>query len=120
MESGTAKKVDFDVTPLEEGQYELSLVVTYENELGENFEEVVPVSFYCNAETTYEEQEYTYNTGEDEYGTEDDTPDAMTILSLMPWWIYAGAGAAVASGVVGVGVSARSKHRKALEDDEMD
>ena len=44
----------------------------------------------------------------------------MTLLSMLPWWIFAGAGAVMVGTVVSIGGSARSKHRKALEDDEMD
>ena len=44
----------------------------------------------------------------------------MEILSLMPWWLYAAAAALVVLLVVSIGVSAHSRHVKALEDDEMD
>lgn len=120
MESGSSKKAELSVTPLVEGQYELNLEVSYEDGMGTPYSLVKPVSFWCDAEQSYDELSWsTYESNEaDDWENEDSR--VMEILSLMPWWIFAAAAALVSLLVISIGVSAHSRHVKALEDDEMD
>lgn len=121
MESGSSKKAELSVTPLVSGQYELELEVSYEDGLGKLYTESRPVSFWCEAEQTYDYTQDDWSGGAtyDEW-EEDEGSRAMEILSLMPWWIFAAAAALVVLIVISIGVSAHSRHVKALEDDEMD
>ena len=41
-------------------------------------------------------------------------------MQMLPGWVYAAAGSLLMGIIVLMGVSARSRRRKALEDDEMD
>ena len=45
---------------------------------------------------------------------------ALTVMGLLPWWLYAGVGLIVVLLVTTLGINARRRHRKAMEDDEMD
>ena len=120
MESGSAKKAELSVVPLVSGQYELELEVSYEDGTGKPYTLTRPVSFWCEAEQTYDDNSWSLPTNDptDDYASEESK--TMEILSLMPWWLYAAAAALVVLIVAAIGVSAHSRHVKALEDDEMD
>lgn len=120
MESGSSKKAELSVVPLTAGSYELQLEVSYEDGMGRPYSLVKPVSFWCDAEQSYDDM--SWSMPEDSYTDdwEDEESKAMEILSLMPWWIFAAAAALVSLLVISIGVSAHSRHVKALEDDEMD
>ena len=120
MESGSAKKAELSVVPLVSGQYALELEVSYEDGSGRQYSLTKPVSFWCEAEQTYDDNNWSLPTDDPTGDYANEESKTMEILSLMPWWLYAAAAALVVLLVVSIGVSAHSRHVKALEDDEMD
>ena len=76
--------------------------------------------FFAQEETYYEDPYYygEFNNYEPEY--EDPGLTFETIMQMLPGWVYAAAGSLLMGVIVLMGVGARSRRRKALEDDEMD
>lgn len=120
MESGTSKTAEVRLTPTQAGAHAAELLVTYENSRGESFSEMRAVNFYSE---TYEEEDWF---GGLELDEPEPTPEpgparkAMEIAAVLPWWAYAFVGGAFVLAVVSVGVSARHRRIRALEDDEME
>lgn len=120
MESGSAKKAEISVTPLVSGQYDMELEVSYEDGQGKLYTLTKPVSFWCEAEQSYDDTSWNVPADDSTDDYTDEESKTMEILGMMPWWLYAAAAALVVLLVVSIGVSAHSRHVKALEDDEMD
>lgn len=120
VDPGTSKTVELECTPLEEGDYPVTLEITYEDAEGNATVErkdfsltAVPLEDYSN---------YYY---EDPYQTEPIEPEpqapaAQEIMAALPWWLYAAVGGILLLVVVSLSVGARNKRRRMLEDDEMD
>lgn len=120
MESGTSKTAEIRFTPMTEGAYTADMQVTYENGRGESFTETKTISFYS---TAYEEDDW-FAEG-DETEPEPTLPPSavqqtLEVMSVLPWWLYAAAGCLLLFLVVSIGVSARRRRIRALEDDEME
>ena len=122
IEGGTSKKAELDLIPTMAGDYNVTLQISYEDAMGEQFSETKSLSFY-----TMEEESYDSYSPMDDYYSDDmyvdesgDDITAETIMQMLPFWIYALGGGILVATVMLMGLSARNRHRKALEDDEMD
>ena len=119
MEGGTSRRAELSLTPTRAGDYAASLLVTWEDAVGERFSDTRDVSFTAMAEETSDiwstpgYEDYSQIGAENEKET-----DLGYILELMPWWIYAAAAGLYLLIVVYIGVSVRARRRKALEDEE--
>ena len=119
MEGGTSKKAELDLIPLASGDYSVNLNITYEDAMGVQYSESRTASFFAQEEPSYEDFYYPeYNYDEPVY--EDPGLTVQTVMEMLPWWIYGMGGAILTLMIVLMGLSARSRRRKALEDDEMD
>lgn len=120
MESGTSKTAEIRFTPMKEGAYTADLQVTYENGRGESFTETKSISFYS---TAYVEDDW-FTEGDTEEPAPTVAPSAaqktLEVMSILPWWLYAAAGGLMLLLIVSIGVSARRRRMRALEDDEME
>ena len=123
MEGGTSRRAELSLIPLKAGDYTTALNVTWENALGERFSDEREASFTALADET---EDYWNTSAYEDYASIDSEPEEQAdlgyILEMMPWWIYAAAAGLYLLIVVYIGLSVRSRRRKALEDeeDEMD
>jgi hypothetical protein len=106
---------------LASGDYSVNLNVTYEDAMGVQYSESRTAAFFAQEEPTYDDPYYPPYY-EDPYEPTYDDPGLtlQTIMEMLPWWIYGMGGAILTLMIVLMGLSARSRRRKALEDDEMD
>jgi len=120
MEGGTSKKAELDLIPLAAEDYTVTLQISYEDAMGVQYTDARTVSFFAQEETYYEDPYYyeEFNNYEPEY--EEPGLTVETVMQMLPGWVYAAAGTLLMGIIVLMGVSARSRRRKALEDDEMD
>jgi hypothetical protein len=121
MDGGTAKKAELDLIPLAAEDYTVTLQISYEDAMGVQYTDERTVSFFAQEETFYDEPYYPddyYN----DYGSEDEDNGLTveTVMQMLPGQVYAIAGGLLMVIIVLMGVGARSRRRKALEDDEMD
>ena len=120
MEGGTSRKAELDLIPTAPGDYTVTLLVSYEDAMGVPYSESRTVSFCSQEEIVYENYY-----PEDDYWSdmevyEDYGMTAEEVMMLLPGWIYALGGTILTLAIVLMGLSARSRRRKALEEDEMD
>ena len=120
MEGGTSKKAELDIIPLAAEEYSITFQITYEDAMGVQYTESKTAGFFAQEETYYEDPYYfeDYNTFEPEYDEPGLTVES--VMQMLPGWVYAAAGSLLGLIIVLMGVGARSRRRKALEDDEMD
>lgn len=116
MEGGTSKTADMELYPLVEGSYSVNFEVKYEDAFGQPFSERIDYAFYANPEPNYDD----YNNYYEPEPEPEPEVDPLAVIRMMPAWLYAAFGALIVLMIVGIGVSARGRRRKALEDDEMD
>ena len=118
MEGGTSRRAELSLTPTKAGDYSATLLVTWEDAVGQRFSDTRGVSFTAQADTAYD----TWSTPA--YDTlpvvyeEEQGMDLRYLLELMPWWIYAGAAGLYLLIVVYIALGVRSRRRKALEDED--
>ena len=120
MEGGTSKKAELDLMPLAARDYSVTLQISYEDAMGVQYTESKSVSFFAQEETYYEDPYYWGEMNSDEPEYDDPGLTVETVMQMLPGWVYAAAGSLLMGIIVLMGVSARSRRRKALEDDEMD
>ncbi len=118
MDPGTSKTAELEVTPIEAGQYNANVQVTYENAAGEVFTETRPFTLNVNAleDFGYDESQY-------DYAAETPAPEAPSaaqIMQYLPLWLYAAVGLILLIVVLAIAMSARRRRRRMFEDDEMD
>ena len=120
MDPGTSKTVEMELIPLAAGDHKANLEVTYETVDGQPATTAKPISFNATEEEVYDYNfEDDYNAGLTEV-PEVETPTAMSVLSALPWWLYAAAAGILFLIILCIGVSARKRRLRAMEDDEMD
>ncbi|HRX58866.1 MAG TPA: hypothetical protein P5075_08845 [Eubacteriales bacterium] len=111
--SGATLRADLTVTPLEGGEITGNVRVTYEDAYGNQTEKLLPLTMYVNEET--DEGTSIYVSGSNAVISADDGED-MTTSSGMAWyWWVLIASAVVAAGAV-IGVRAKKKRERSLED----
>lgn len=120
MEPGGMKVAQLKMTPHEAGEYKVDLVVTYETVDGKESQDKQSITFAASSTDPMDMELEGDPYGGPEVTPEPERPSTMAILGMLPWQIYAGAGALVAFIIIMIGVSARRKRMRALEDDEMD
>lgn len=121
MEGGTSKKATLDLIPTGSGDYEVTFRVTYEDAMGEQYSDERTTTFYAQEEPSYDDYYYfedDSSNGMDDY--EESGLTAEVIMQMLPGWIYALGGTILTLAIVLMGLSARNRRRKALEEDEMD
>ena len=117
MDPGTSKTAELEVTPVEGGQYNASVVVTYENAMGEVTTETRPFALTVAA---LEEMNYDDMMNYEEPEPEPQAPSAAEIMQYLPPWVYAGVGLILLAIILAIAMSARRRRRRMFEDDEMD
>ena len=120
MEPGTSKTVELEATPLQEGTYNAAVELTYENEDGDKTTERREFSMTATAQTSYDDMMWDDPSMYEPVEPVQTEVDALTIMSRLPWWLYAGVGMIVMLLIVSLSVGARRRRRRAMEDDEMD
>ena len=117
MDPGTSKTAELEVTPVEGGQYNASVVVTYENAMGEVTTETRPFALTVAA---LEEMNYDEMMDYEEPAPEPQAPSAAEIMQYLPLWVYAAVGLILLAVILAIAMSARRRRRRMFEDDEMD
>ncbi len=117
MDPGTSKTAELEVTPVEGGQYNASVVVTYENAMGEVTTETRPFALTVAA---LEEMNYDEMMDYEEPEPEPQAPSAAEIMQYLPPWVYAAVGLILLAVILAIAMSARRRRRRMFEDDEMD
>ena len=120
MEGGTSRRAELSLTPTKAGDFDATLLVTWEDALGEKFSDTRTVSFTAQADDTEDiwNTPVYDNTGYDFENEPQEGFDAGYFLELLPWWIYAAVAGLYLLIVIYIGASVRSRRRKALEDED--
>ena len=120
MEGGTSRRAELSLTPTKAGDFDATLLVTWEDALGEKFSDTRTVSFTAQADDTEDiwNTPVYDNTGYDYENEQQEVFDAGYFLELLPWWIYAAVAGLYLLIVIYIGASVRSRRRKALEDED--
>ncbi|MEG0935335.1 MAG: SH3 domain-containing protein [Clostridia bacterium] len=118
MESGSSKTAELDLVPLTAGKHNVSLEVTYETVDGVPTKVQKPITFKSSEEDVFNYEEDISNMPE--VIPEPVKPDAMAVLRMLPWQVYAVLGGLIVLLFVMIGIGARKKRLRGFEDDEMD
>lgn len=120
IEPGANKTGDLDVTPIEEGNYQAQIEITFENESGDKGDPIYKELNFTATELS--DDDYNYF-DESQYISETPVPEmpsAQAIMAMLPWQLFAGVGLLLMLLIVSMSVSARRRRRRAMEDDEME
>ncbi len=118
LEGGTSKKISLSPVPLVDGDTEITVEISYENDIGEKT--VVPKKITISAT---KEDDYGYDDSQIEEYTPPPEPEKVTpvsIMAVLPEELYVAAGALVLLIIASMAMSARKRRKRAMEDDEMD
>lgn len=111
--SGGTMRADLTVTPLEGGEITGNVRVTYEDVYGNQTEKLLPLTLYVNAET--DQGTSIYVSGSNAVIPADDGTDTPASSGMAwYWWVLIVSAVAVA-GVV-IGMRAKKKRERSLED----
>jgi hypothetical protein len=120
MESGTNKALELSVIAMEPGDYSASVELSYENAEGDKFVETRSFSLYAMEVEDYSmDDSWMYEQAEPEEQPAEE-PAALLIMQSLPWWLYAAIAGILLLLILTMGLSARKRRRKELEEDEMD
>jgi hypothetical protein len=118
MDPGTSKTAELEVTPIEAGEYNATVQITYENAVGEAYTETRPFTITASAleDMNYDESQYDYSLET----PAPEAPSAAQIMQYLPPWVYAAVGLILLLVILAIAMSARRRRRRMFEDDEMD
>ncbi len=108
VSSGGTMRADLTVTPLVAGEVTGNLRVTYEDVYGNQTEELLPLDLYVSDDATV----VSYATGSNAAYTEDEPQSGGG--ATWYWWVLGGA--VVVAGLIVLGVRAKKKRERELED----
>ncbi len=116
MEPGASATAELEISAIQEGEFTIPVKLTFED---------------ANGKVTTETKSFTLfavNPQEDPFMGMEPEPEpepepeitAMSVMALLPWWIYAIAGGLLIGLIFAISAKARRRHREALAEDEMD
>lgn len=118
IETGTDKVLEMEVVPMTEGEYTMTVEISFEDADGNKYVEPRTTTFYALALDEYDPDEDFLDLPEEP--EEPEEPTAMLIMQSLPWWLYAAIGGILFILILSMGIGARRRRRKGFEDDEMD